>query len=202
MKIYDMPQVSEEWFALKAGKMSGTSFATVANGRADTRKKLVLKLAAERMTGQRVTEKYSNVHMERGNELEMEARVSFELEKNITVSECGFIMQNESDGFGISPDGIIYNGDKIVSGVEIKCKDIHTHLDCLLNGWDKTYKWQIQGAMLCTGAPDWWFVSYNPFHKKSLYCELIQRDEELIEKIVKGIADIETAIADILERVK
>jgi len=70
MKIYeDIIQRTDEWFQLKLGKFSGTDFATVANGRKDTIETLCYKKAAEIITGQRATTKYTSSDMERGMSL-------------------------------------------------------------------------------------------------------------------------------------
>lgn len=200
MIIHEMEQQTEDWFNIRLGKFTGTDLTTIANGQAKTKEKLYIKKAAERITGQRTTKDYSNANMERGNELEHEARSLFELETGLEVSQVGFC-EDESHWFGISPDGLI--GED--SGLEIKCKDIHTHAECFLkpDNW-KQYKWQIQGGMFVTGATSWYFVSYNPHfpRNKRLYIEKVERDEKLINQIGEGLLEAMKQTEIIIERIR
>lgn len=197
MKLYnDIEQGTDEWLRLRAGKFTASlDFQQLVSGRADTYRKLIRKKSAEKITGQLITTNYSNSNIERGNELEDQAVEAFEMQTGLIVSRVGFA--ELSEWVGSSPDGLI--GDDC--GIEIKCKDIHTHLDCFIDGYDKSYNYQIQGNMFVTGRKSWWFVSYNPHYvhiNKHLYFELIQRDEAMINKILegtkKGIEDVKKTI--------
>lgn len=200
MIIHTMEQQTEEWFNIRIGKFTGTSFKTVANGKAATQEKLCIKKAAEIITGQRTTDSYKNAHMERGNELEPYARTLFELETGLEVREVGFC-EDESNWFGVSPDGLIGTN----SGAEFKCKDIHTHAELFLkkDNW-KEYKWQIQGAMMVTGAESWFYVSYNPWfpQNKKLYIEEVKRDNDLIDQLGAGLLKAMQRTEIIIELIK
>ena len=196
MIIHEMEQGSPEWFAVKLGKYSATDFQTLANGRKDTIAKLIEKKAAEILTGRRM-ETFKNSHMERGLELEAEARVEYEFFSGNEVKEVGFVEMNEF--IGCSPDGLI--GDN--GGVEFKSKDDNTHLHCLLFG-DTSYKWQLYGNMWVTGRSWWDFVSYNPHFPvdKQLYINRWERDEEMIKKISDGCEYAVAELKRILEDLK
>jgi len=186
-------QRSDEWFQIRLGKFTGTDFATVANGRKDTRKKLIYKKAAEIMTGKPCERDFNNFQMDRGRELEDEARMAFELETGLEVREVGFI---ELDQYtGVSPDGLI--GEK--SGIEIKCKDTHTHIECLTEG-DNSYKWQIQGGLYVSGRKSWFFVSYNKDFSmnKRLYIKEHTPDEKSFEMLRDGLAEMTTELKKVL----
>lgn len=190
----DIIQGTPEWDIIRTGKLTASvDYQQLVTGRKDTYTKLIRKKAAERITGRRPEEKYDNSHMIRGRELETEAIAVFELETGLMVERVGFI--EGSEYYGCSPDGLIGND----GGLEVKCKDIHTHLDCFLDGYDKTYKWQIQGNLYVSERKWWIFASYNPHYAhigKQLYTERIERDEEAISQIVagikKGIEDIKS----------
>lgn len=180
MIIHDeFEQRTEEWEKIRIGKFTGTDFQTVANGKKDTIETLCYKKASEIITGKKSYDSFSNRHTERGIEKEDEAREMFQLETGLLVKTVGFI---ERDIFsGVSPDGLI--GDN--SGIEIKCKDYHTHLYTLLNG-DNSYMWQIQGNMFISNRESWYFCSYNedfPIDKRIYICEhkLIQEKQEKIK---------------------
>lgn len=196
MIIHEMEQRSDEWFKIRMGKFTGTDFATVANGKKATKETLVYKKASEIVTGHRQENGYTNYNMERGVELEDEARFAFELETGLTVRQVGFL---ELDKFtGVSPDGLI--GDN--AGIEIKCKEDHTHLKCLLNG-DNTYKWQIQGALYVSGREKWFFVSYNANFStdKRLYIKEYYPDEKCFDMLRVGLIEMTTEVQNVLNTI-
>ena len=158
MKIHTMSQRSKEWFAVRLGKITGTSFPTMANGQKATIETLCMKTAAERITGASSEDSYTNSTMEAGFEAEALARQTYETTTLTHVEEVGFL---ELDEFiGVSPDGLI--GDEGL--VEIKCPMAHTHLKYLTSkgkAW-RAYKWQIQGG-LYVGSREWCdFASFCP----------------------------------------
>ena len=108
MKVYDMPQLSDEWFKIKLGKVGASSMSKVlAKGSGKTRKSYMLKLAAETLTGQHI-ESYQNDAMKRGVELEPKARQEYEKVNDVTVEQVGFIEHDGVDYIryvGVSPDG-------------------------------------------------------------------------------------------------
>ncbi len=186
MKVYDeLIQGTDEWLRVRAGKFTASKdFQQLVSGRADTYQKLIRLKAAEKITGQLKLNDFTNGHIERGKELEQEAREAFEMEAGLSIRQVGFVENDEWSG--ASPDGFI--GDDM--GIEIKCRDIDTHLECFLSGYDKSYKYQIQGNLWVTGRKQWYFVSYNPYYAhigKHLYKEIIERDESLISQIENGV---------------
>ena len=52
MIIHEMPQGSEEWFAVKCGKISASHISDVlAKGKGITRKNYMMRILAERLSG-------------------------------------------------------------------------------------------------------------------------------------------------------
>ncbi len=197
VKIYkNIDQNTDEWLALRAGKFTAsTDFQQLVTGKKDTYNKLMRKKAAEKITGQLILNEYTNANMQRGNELEQAAIDAFQMETGLIIDQVGFV--EGSEWYGCSPDGLI--GED--AGIEIKCKDIHTHFGCFVDGYDTTYKWQIQGSLFVTGRKVWYFVSYNPHYvhlNKHLVIEKIGRDDNLIGQIKagidKGVADVKQLI--------
>ena len=77
----DVEQGSEEWFAARIGIPSASVFDKIigSQGKLSTQQqKLIYQLAGERITGEK-EESYTNGAMQRGTELEPEARECFEL---------------------------------------------------------------------------------------------------------------------------
>ena len=80
---------------------------------------------------------------------------------NLGVTQVGFVTR--PDGIvGCSPDGLIYQGEELVAGVEIKCPLAKNHLTYLVDGEiPKAYMPQVHFSMAITGLP-WYFISYCP----------------------------------------
>lgn len=94
MRWHDVPQNSEVWEALRIGKATASSFGTfMANdGKAfgEPAKKYALQIALERATGVKSSFSFSNDHTERGHEQEPIARMLYEDENFVEVSNGGF----------------------------------------------------------------------------------------------------------------
>lgn len=180
MKIYDFEQKSEEWFNIRLGKFTGSNFH-IFFGNSKTKETELYKKAAERITKTRSdSDNFSNVHIERGIELESEARSMYELETMSNVKEVGFIKLDEF--CGCSPDGLV-DADGMI---EIKCKDNHTFLKQIIReekAIEPIYRTQIQFNLYVSGRKWCDYVCYNPNFKQALYIKRIDRDEEYIQKI-------------------
>jgi hypothetical protein len=187
-----MEQRSDAWFTARLGHFTATDFATIANGKKQTIENLCWKKAAEIITGYRKEDNFKNASMQRGVQLENEARGLFSFDTGLQVKTVGFV---EMDEFvGCSPDGLTED-----SGVEIKCKDDHTHLQTLLNG-DNSYRWQIQGSMHVCERSSWYFVCYNPHFpiEQQLYIEKWKRDKDMISQLEDGLNHAVQRVKEIL----
>ena len=157
MIFHDIQQNTDPWMALRLGKATASQFATfMANdGKAfgEPAKRYALQLALERETG-RKADGFSNEHTERGHEQEPIARMLYESERFVDVSNGGFFDCGE---YGDSPDGLIgYDGV-----IEIKSVIAPTHYATLQRGsFDPSYKWQLVGHLDCTGRAWCDFISY------------------------------------------
>ena len=180
MQIHLMPQKSPEWFAVRKLKLTASHAQEIAAcGKGlDT---YVNNIVADAIA-QKEDEKYSNFDMERGKDMEDEARTIYELETGNEVKEVGFIELNES--VGISPDGIV--GDD--GGVEIKRHDNNVFTKLVCSGdIDSKYEWQIYMSLFVTGRKWWDYVAYNPNYRRSIYIKRIYPDTEKFAKLQKGI---------------
>lgn len=163
MIILDIEQSSEAWHQARCGRITATRIKALMQGESTQGyKDLIIDIAGEIITGEK-EESYSNAIMERGIELEPEARRLYESEMGVTVDEIGFIIPNDNTDFsewiGISPDGIIDNS----FGLEIKCPLRKTHLNYIKRDvLPNEYKWQVQGSLFLTRFDYWDFMSYYP----------------------------------------
>ena len=180
MKIHNFEQRTEDWYNIRKGKMTASNAETIiANGKG--LETYIYNLMAEYYSSAE-KENYINADMQRGIDLEPEARLEFEFYTNLDVQEVGFIEHNEF--IGVSPDGLIGNDGLI----EIKCPNDSIYFKLLLsNNIKPEYIAQMQMQMYVTDRQYCYFVSYNPNFEKSLYIKKINRDEEMIEKLKKGL---------------
>lgn len=195
MKIIDVKQGTPEWLKVRLGKLTASDAQTIiTNGKG--LETLCFEKVAELITGKEKPA-YTNEDMERGHELEMMARNSYELETGNLVKEVGFC---ELDVFtGCSPDGFI-GEDGLV---EIKCKNDTNFVRYLYdNKVDPEYYSQMQMQMFITDRKWVDYVVFNENFPKSTIILKVERKEEYIEMLKIGIAKgIETMKA-ILEKIK
>ena len=187
MIILDVEQGSEEWFAARVGVPSASIFDKIVTSKgalSTSKQKLIYKLAGERVIGEK-EEGYTNGAMQRGIELEPEARALFELITDLEVEEVGLCYHDERKDRSCSPDGHIV---KEKEGLEIKCPELQTHVEYLIAKKLPTkYIQQVQGSLYITGLERWHFFSYYP-GMKPLHI-VVERDEIFIAKLSKALDD-------------
>lgn len=158
--FHDVTQNSEEWDALRVGKITSSNnaciMANAPNGFGEPAKKHALKLALERVTGFKSGESFSNSHTARGHRQEPEARSLYEDINICTVKPGGFFCNGY---FGGSPDGLVMDDGL----VEIMSVISPIHYDNFRRDkWCPTKHWQMVGNLECTGRAWIDFVSYCP----------------------------------------
>ena len=175
-----MEQRTDEWFSAKIGKVGASRLdAVCAKGQGVTRKNYMMELLIARLTGV-YPESYTSPEMQRGIELEPEARCAYEKLTGNVVMETGFILHPFIKDSGASPDGLI----GVDGGLEIKCPNTATHLKYLMtHKIDTKYIYQMQWGMDCTEREWWDFVSYDNRlpDKLQIFIERFPRDEDIIK---------------------
>jgi putative phage-type endonuclease len=187
MRIINVPQRSPEWFAARLGVPSASNFAKVITpgGKKSTQVEGYLnRLVADILTG-RSEQQEANEAMQRGTELEPEARSYYELIAG-PVEEVGFCIHD--DGFGCSPDGVV--GDGLL---EIKCPMAHTHVEYLRDGViPSIYIPQVQGQMLVMDKQWCDFLSYHPDMKPLLV--RVERDDKFCSTLHEALKELVESI--------
>ena len=154
-------QGTDLWFKARMGIPTASNFSQIITSKGALSKsasKYMVQLAGERITG-KAENSYTNSALQRGTELEPEARSYYELITGNDVIEVGCVYKDEKKDRSCSPDGLI--GD--CGGLEIKCPLISSHYEYLKNGKLPTaYYQQVQGSMYITGRSWWDFLSYYP----------------------------------------
>ena len=155
---HDIDQNSDEWFLLRAGKVTASSLNKVmANyGKAfgEPAKKYAVDIAVQQLTGSTSGGGYTNEHMDRGHEEEPLAVMAYEAEFFCDVTNGGFF---ELGDVGTSPDGLV--GDNGLIEIKSAIPSIH-YARIAKQSFDSSYKWQLVGHLKFTGR-DWVdFISY------------------------------------------
>lgn len=198
LEIHDCEQGSERWYEVRRGIPTASMFATVlAKGRdggaSVTRRQYLLKLAGEILTGD-LMESYTNEHMQRGKDMEDEAREAYAFIKDCAPRRIGFITNGPK---GCSPDSLIdENGI-----VEIKTKLPHLLLEVLLKDeFPPEHKAQCQGA-LWIAEREWIDIAvYWP--KLPLFVKRAHRDEDYIRKLALAVDAFNDELACTIEQVR
>jgi len=180
MIILDVEQNTDEWFKARMGIPTASSMDKIltSTGKPSTQSKAYMnKLLAEWYTGEHDSIK-QNEWMERGHELESEARSLYGFMFDCEPKQVGLIYKDDRKLISCSPDALINNS----VGLEIKSPAPHTHIEYLLNNKLPTkYKIQVQSSLYVTGFDKWVFQSYHPT-MPPLIIE-VGRDEKLIKLI-------------------
>jgi hypothetical protein len=198
LQVIECDQGTPDWHAARAGIPTASMFGTVmasGKGGADskTRTTYMHKLAGEIITGEPM-ESYSNAHMERGKEMEAEARDLYAFQQVVEPVQIGFIRSGQK---GCSPDSLI--GD--TGMCEVKTKLPHLQIEVLLRGeLPPEHRAQCQGN-LWVAEREWIdFVSYWP--KMPLFVKRVYRDEPYIAGLASAVDAFNDELAALVERVR
>ncbi len=197
-------QDSQEWLLSRCGQFTASRaadlMAKTKTGPSASRVNLIALLAVERLTGQPV-ETYSNGAMQRGLDLEGEARDAYAFAKGVAVTEIGFVVCDALPNTGCSPDGLVADDGL----VELKCPaSMAKHVDALRTGAHaKEYRWQLQHQLLVTGRKWVDAASYDPRFPAGLELAVMRvyRDEsaiaELSAEIITADAEVEAMVTEL-----
>jgi len=173
-------QGSEAWYQARLGRITGTRFnALMMTDSTKGYKDLISDIACEMISGE-FDEQFKSTLMDRGNEVEPEARGLYEELFETTVEQVGIVYTDEDNEFhewvGVSPDGLT---DGLL---EIKCPLRKTHLNYIGEGvLPSEYKWQVYGLLFVTGLPYCDFMSYFPDMKP--FIVRVHPDDEIFKLI-------------------
>lgn len=161
MRIIDCRQGSEEWDILRATRPTASQFyriITPKRGQLSTsHRDYACELVAKQLG--LYTEPPPSYWMQWGLDHEAQARQSYATHVQRTVDEVGFVLPDDTDAYGGSPDGLI--GDTGV--LETKCPKPET---LIRYHWDGElpveYQPQVQGLLLITGCEYCDFFAWHP----------------------------------------
>lgn len=201
-EIFDFPQGSLEWYVARCGIPTASEFATVmrtkgksADGSSKERNNYILKVAAEIITGESAEQYgYTNAAMERGKEMEAEARAAYAFMSDVEPQLVGFIRRGRAGG---SPDALI--GDDGL--LELKTALPHILIDKLFrNEFPSEHAAQCQGNLWLSGREYIDIGIYWP--KLPLFIKRAYRQESYIRQIVSAVDQFNEEVDATVERVK
>ena len=202
----DELQRTDEWFAARSGKWTGSTIVDLVSRNKKTGAKMasfdsrVWKVVAERMTG-RPEESVSSYSLQWGVDVEPFAIERYELESGNIVTPVGFIQHPIYQFVGASADGLVgTNG-----AIEAKCpKSSVIHLERFLSGLPEEYRPQCQTVMwVC--ERDWLdFISFDPRQQEKFQMLKIRvnRDEAYIKLIEESVLEAEAAAQELQARLE
>lgn len=201
LQIFDCEQCSPEWYEARLGIPTASMFSTVLakgrGGKSDSvgRRTYLRKLAGEIITGE-PAESYTNRHMERGHDLEDEARQLYAFANDVDPQIVGFIRNGQT---GCSPDSLL--GDDAM--LEIKTAFPHILIGALERkpgDPPPEHRAQIQGQMW-VGERAWCDLCiYWP--KMPLYTCRVHRDEAYLKTLAEAVDKFNAELAELVERIR
>lgn len=190
--FHDVPQNSPEWYALRVGVVTASSFdkiITPKTGKLSSQAdEYANRICAEIILGQSHEHFQPSYWMERGATMEVDAKKMYEFTTGYKIDGGGFIL-SPCGKLGCSPDVRVYdeNGE-IIGAAEIKCPAPWNHVANLLrDSIDPQYIPQVQGQMLIGGFQfvDWF--SYHPDMPPAVIRTV--RDDEFCAKLETALED-------------
>lgn len=196
MRIHPADQSSAAWMLARLGVPTASQFHRIITpARLDYSSAAdgyINELVAERILGEPL-EEVSTAAMERGSDLEDDARDWYSMIYDVEVREVGLCLRDDMD-VGASPDGLV--GDD--GGVEIKCPGLANHIGNLRAGEVLTAKpTQVHGALWVTGREWWDVISYHPGAPEQVV-QRVLRDEKWMTAFDEHMATFMAQYAEAL----
>lgn len=165
MIVHEVEQRSPEWYALRLGIPTASSFSNLVTAQGKPSKTLAtyaMTLAAEIFAGKPIDPFEGSFWTERGRELEVEALRLYEFATDEKLIPVGFVT-DDLKTMGCSPDALI-NGAGMV---EVKCLKAENHIKAILQ-YQKDgecppdYVQQTQGQLLICEREWCDLIFYHP----------------------------------------
>ena len=198
IEIFDCEQNSPEWLRARMGIPTASEFKKLLGIRKDARDKVTRRDYMYRLAGEIITgepyEHYSNAHMERGHEMEPEARSYYAFMEDAPLTRVGFIRNGSK---GCSPDSLVGNSGML----EIKTALPHVLIDAMLSDdFPPEHKAQTQGQ-LWTAEREWsdiliYWPKMPPVKRRAY------RDEAYIKLLSDAVDQFNAELADLVEKIR
>ncbi len=190
----EIDQNSPEWFEIRRGLPTTSKFKDVlAKGEGKTRKSYLNRLAAEIITGM-PGETFKRPELDRGHEMEGEARDFYALIMNAEPKRVGFVRNGKK---GSSPDSFIGNNGLL----EIKTQRGDLLIETIDKGvFPPEHVAQTQGQLWVTEREYVDLIVYWP--NMPPFIKRAYRDSAYIHKLAQAIADFNDELSATVDRIK
>lgn len=156
-------QRSKEWFDVRRGKITGSIAGAILNLNKYKSRKDVMREMVRSYHGLQ-PDFVGNKFTQYGIDNEPLAIESFEKLFNVEVSECSFVVSNQYEWLGASPDGFIESENALL---EIKCPFPFRKIMKFKSIDDiPHYYAQVQIQMFCTEVQRCWFYQWSDHSHK------------------------------------
>lgn len=200
MIISEHAQNTPEWMAERAGIPTASNFDKIVTTKGEPSKqveKYIFELAGERLLGYK-PESYTNSAMQRGIELEPEAKALYSFLRGVNLEDVGLCWKDEKKLAGASPDGLLGNGKGII---EVKCPILTTFVEYMLKDKIITdYFQQVQGQLWVTDREYCDLMAYYPGLEPII--KRVERDEVFICKLESEIDKFNKKLNEITEKLR
>jgi len=198
MRIIDVEQGSEAWDRLRARPTASEfqKFLTPAKGDYSSQATAyAAKIVAKRLGV--YVEPPPTFLMERGIEMEPNAKHAYTLATGREIQDVGFVVPDNTDAYGGSPDGLVGDDGLIEVKSPLPETLIGYHAEGVL---PLTYKPQVQGLLFITGRAWCDFYAFHP--ELTPFLLRIEPDEKYhakmavaLLKLLKEIQRIESCVS-------
>lgn len=182
-KFINVVQGTDEWLELRKGKFTASTIKDLFMGTTTAGyEKAIYKVVFEKLSGERVECEFKSPYMQRGNDLEQEARDKYSFMTFNRVDNGGFFELNE--WVGASPDGLIDDNGIL----EIKCPAYNTMINYLIKKeLPKEYFYQVHSQLLICDKQYCDFFAYHPSLES--FVLRVERDEAVCKDINKKLKE-------------
>lgn len=204
MIIHTVPQGSEDWHRARAGVITASQFKLAREKLKSGPNKgqpskaaqdYAFRLAVELISGLPMDEGFTTWAMQRGIELEPEARAAHELHAGIQVQTCGFVT-TDCGTYGASADGLIGHD----GGAEYKCLVSPERIrDAIIYNDISEWMDQVQGGLWITERSWWDFCIYCPALDgvgRAFSRWRVERDDGYIQALKDDLEDFNRLVLD------
>lgn len=201
VEIIDVEQGSDLWFAAKLGIISASNFHKVmAGGEGKVRTRYMRDLAGELLTAL-PAETFQNGAMQRGKDMEAEAREYYARTKFVELLRVGFVKNVgliHGTVVGASPDSLI--GED--GGLEIKTMIPALMIEQIEKGsaLPSEHRAQVQGNMWVCERYWWDFKLYYPGMPD--YTVRVTRDDGYIAEIKSAVEKFSSELQSLVDRLR
>jgi predicted phage-related endonuclease len=203
--IIDCEQRSPEWYAARAGRLTGSAapdmMRTQKSGQPSaSRKHLITRLALERITGRPQEREFTTAAVQHGIDMEPAAFGRYEAETGEILERVGFLSLGGVMA-GCSLDAFVCGRRGIIEG---KAPESATHLEYLqTRKIPDDYRWQCIHNLWVSGADYCDFISFDDRFPDELQylCVRLERNEQEIQAYAAAagrlLAEVSVAVNEI-----